>query len=155
MFRSFTACLALLAATTTALPTSSSLSTSLSISNSKRADADSPPRAVMYIQTFKTTSGGNLSLTPLIQQHTEVTHVYLAALHINSQPGDITLNDNSPNDTIWDTVWSEAAQLQASGVKVMMMLGGSAPGSYTRLCSGTNGTLVSSHPQKIPSSTPF
>lgn len=129
MFRFLTAGLALLAATATALPAELA----------KRADGS---RSVMYIQTFRTTSGGKLSLAPLIQQNTQVTHVYLSALHINSQPGDINLNDNSPNDTIYDTVWSEAAQLQKSGVKVMMMMGGAAPGSYPRLCSGTNGAIV-------------
>lgn len=133
MFRSLTAVLAGLAATITALPAELS----------KRADG---ARSVMYIQTFRTTSGGDLSLLPLVQQNTEVTHVYLSALHINSQPGDITLNDNSPDDAFYDTVWSEAAQLQQSGVKVMMMMGGAAPGSYPRLCSGANGGIVSHHP---------
>jgi len=128
MFRSLTAVLALVAATVTALPAELS----------KRADG---ARSVMYIQTFKTSSGGKLSLLPLIQQNTQVTHVYLSALHINAQPGDITLNDNSPDDAIYDTVWSEAAQLQQKGVKVMMMMGGSAPGSYPRLCSGPNGAI--------------
>lgn len=132
MFGIFTACLALLAVTVTALPATVE----------KRANG---ARSVMYIQTFRTTSGGKLSLIPLVQQNTQITHIYLSALHINSQPGDINLNDNSPNDTLYDTVWSEAAQLQSRGVKVMMMLGGAAPGSYPRLCSGTNGAIVSLH----------
>lgn len=109
----------------------------------KRADG---ARSVMYIQTFQTTSGGQLSLLPLVQQNTEITHIYLSALHINSQPGDINLNDNSPNDTVYSQIWSEAAQLQSDGVKVMMMMGGSAPGSYPRLCSGPNGGIVRCHP---------
>ncbi|KXS95712.1 hypothetical protein AC578_10771 [Pseudocercospora eumusae] len=108
----------------------------------EKRDAYSTPRNVVYVQTFKTTSGGQLSLLPLVQQNTQVTHIYLAAVHINSNPGDITLNDNNPNDTIWDTVWSEAAQLQQAGVKVMMMMGGAAPGSYPRLCSGEDGAVI-------------
>ena len=96
----------------------------------------------MYVQTFHTTSGGRLSLLPLVQQKTQVTHILLAALHVNDSPGDINLNDDNPNSTIWDTVWSEAARLQSQGVKVMMMLGGAAPGSYPRLCSGSNGAIV-------------
>lgn len=109
----------------------------------KRADPYNPPRNVIYVQTFRTTSGGKLSLLPLIQQKTQVTHIYLSALHINANPGDINLNDDNPNSTVYDTIWQEAAQLQSSGVKVMMMMGGAAPGSYPRLCSGPNGALVS------------
>ncbi|KAK4502288.1 hypothetical protein PRZ48_005713 [Zasmidium cellare] len=141
MFRSLTAWLSLLSVAA-ALPADfSSLDTALE----KRGDGYSPPRSIVYVQTFKTTSGGQLSLLPLTQQDTKVTHIYLAAVHINDNPGDITLNDNNPNDTIWDTVWSEAAQLQSQGVKVMMMLGGAAPGSYPRLCSGSNGAINESY----------
>lgn len=95
----------------------------------------------MYVQTFKTTSGGQLSLLPLVQQKTQVTHIYLAAVHVNDSPGDITLNDDNPNSTMYNTIWSDAATLQSQGVKVMMMLGGAAPGSYPRLCSGTNSAV--------------
>ncbi|EME44889.1 glycoside hydrolase family 18 protein [Dothistroma septosporum NZE10] len=100
-----------------------------------------PPRSVIYVQTFKTTSGGKLSLLPIVQQNTRATHVYLASTHINADPNGITLNDNSPDDAVYDSVWSDAATLQQSGVKVMMMLGGAAPGSYPRLCSGSNGAV--------------
>jgi hypothetical protein len=94
------------------------------------------------VQTFRTTSGEPLSLLPLITQKTSITHIYLAALHINSQPTAITLNDNPPSDEIYTQLWQEVTQLQSSGIKVMMMLGGAAPGSYPRLCSGPNGTIV-------------
>lgn len=108
----------------------------------RRADAFNPPRNVLYVQTFRTVQGGKLSLLLLIQQKTQVTHIYLSAMHINSGPGDINLNDRSPNDTMYDSIWEESAQLQSSGVKVMMMLGGAAPGSYPRLCSGGNGSII-------------
>lgn len=114
----------------------------------KRGDGVSPPRSIMYVQTFRTTSGGQLSLLPLIQQNTQVTHIYLAAVHINDSPGDINLNDDNPNSTMYDTIWQEAAQLQQAGVKVMMMLGGAAPGSYPKLCSGQSSVIVSSRPVK-------
>ncbi|EME43011.1 glycoside hydrolase family 18 protein, partial [Dothistroma septosporum NZE10] len=80
-------------------------------------------------------------MLPLVQNPTQLTHLYLASLHINSDPKAITLNDNNPNDTIWNTVWSETAQIQAKGVKVLMSIGGAAAGSYPRLCSGTNGGI--------------
>ncbi|KJY01838.1 hypothetical protein TI39_contig278g00052 [Zymoseptoria brevis] len=131
------------------LPLVSSALSLLSLSAALPASQDIEPRqaassfsrSVMYVQTFRTTSGGQFSLLPLVNQSTAVTHVYLAAFHINSAPGDINLNDNPPSDAIYSTVWQEVAQLQARGVKVMMMLGGAAPGCYPRLCSGTNGAV--------------
>jgi hypothetical protein len=60
----------------------------------------------------------------------------LAALHIESQPGLIHLNDNDIDSPYWDVIWAEAALIQAAGTKVMMMIGGAAQGSYQRLCSG-------------------
>lgn len=95
--------------------------------------AAAPPRLVAYIQTFKTVDGGPLSLLPLLEEKTGVTHVLLSAVHLNEQPGDITLNEHHPNDTMYDTLWSEVKQLQDGGIKVMMMLGGAAPGTYQRL----------------------
>ncbi|KAK4625603.1 uncharacterized protein CLAFUR5_05713 [Fulvia fulva] len=107
----------------------------------KRGDGYSPPRSVMYVQTFRTTSGGKLSLLPIVEQNTRATHIYLAATHINEDPNGITLNDHSPDDAMFDSVWSDVATLQQRGVKVMMMLGGAAAGSYPRLCSGSNGAV--------------
>lgn len=117
-----------------ALP--ASISTTPSLSTRQESNAFSPPRMITYVQTFRTTSGGSLSLLPIRDEHTHLSHIYLAALHINTNPGDITLNDNNPNSTYWDAMWDQAADLQRSGVKVMMMLGGAARGSYPRLCSG-------------------
>ena len=94
-----------------------------------RADDDvaisaaAPPRLVAYIQTFRSVDGGPLPLLPLLQEKTGVTHVLLSAVHLNEQPGDINLNDHPPNNTMYDTLWSEAKQLQDGGIKVMMMLG--------------------------------
>lgn len=95
--------------------------------------AAAPPRLVAYIQTFKSVDGGPLSLLPLLNEHTGVTHVLLSAVHLNDQPGDITLNNDHPNNTMYDTLWSEVKQLQAGGIKVMMMLGGAARGTFGRL----------------------
>lgn len=95
--------------------------------------AAAPPRLVAYIQTFKSVDGGPLSLLPLLNENTSVTHILLSAVHLNDQPGDITLNNNHPNDTMYDPLWSEVKQLQAGGIKVMMMLGGAARGTFGRL----------------------
>jgi hypothetical protein len=97
------------------------------------ATAAAPPRLVAYIQTFRSVDGGPLSLLPLLNENTGVTHILLSAVHLNEQPGDITLNEHHPNDTMYDTLWSEVKQLQAGGIKVMMMLGGAARGTFERL----------------------
>lgn len=120
------------------LPTTLALPSTLQT----RADAYNPPRNQIYVQTFRNTTGGQFSMLPLIQNPTQLTHLYLAALHINAQPGDITLNDNNLNDTVWSGMWSEAGQLQQNGVKVLMMIGGAAKGSYPRLCNGPKNTII-------------
>ena len=114
-----------------------------------RRDAYNPPRNQMYIQTFRNTTGGQFSMLPLIQNPTQLTHLYLAALHINADPNNINLNDDNPNSTVWNTMWNEAAQLQTQGVKISFMVGGAAAGSYPRLCAGgAKGTsVVSDHVQ--------
>ena len=98
----------------------------------------SPPRLAMYVQTFHDEAGNPLSLLPL--QNTSVTHVILAALHLNA-PGVIHLNDQPPNSSTFDHVWSDVKTLQEGGIKVMAMMGGAAMGSYTKLCGGDNDTV--------------
>ncbi|KAM3425064.1 hypothetical protein BST61_g7031 [Cercospora zeina] len=107
----------------------------------KRADAYNPPRNLAYIQTFRRVDGGKFSMLPLIHNPTQITHLYISALHINPDPKGMHLNDNHPNDTIWNNMWSEVTQLQKAGKKVMYMMGGAAPGSYPRLCSGPMNTI--------------
>ncbi|KAI5358269.1 putative glycoside hydrolase family 18, catalytic domain, glycosyl hydrolase family 18 (GH18) active [Septoria linicola] len=117
-----------------ALPSESSIA--------ERAVPVNPPRNLAYVQTFRRVDGGNFSMLPLIQKPTQLTHLYISSLHINSDPKGMNINDNRPNDTIWNTMWSEVKQLQKSGVKVMYMMGGAAPGSYPRLCSGPSRTVI-------------
>jgi hypothetical protein len=74
-----------------------------------------------------------VSLLPLITNQTGVTHAIVAAIHLNEGPGNITLNDDPPHASKYETLWGEVAWLQASGVKVLGMLGGAAKGSFERL----------------------
>jgi len=100
----------------------------------KRAANNSTPRNVIYVQTFTTPDGSQLSLLPFIQQSTQVTHVILASLHLNKgAPQDPHLNNVNPNTNYWDFLWPEVKQLQQAGIKVMMLLGGAAQGSYAVL----------------------
>lgn len=106
--------------------------------------ADSVPRLLQYVQTFhpQNNDDGHLSLLPLLSKQTRVSHVILAALHINGPNGDITLNDNNPNSTTYQKTWKEAATIQQAGVKVLVMMGGAAQGSYAgRLCSKSDSSV--------------
>jgi hypothetical protein len=115
----------------------------------------STPRIVLYYQTHHNPDGAPISILPIITQpEIAVTHVILAAIHLNDPPGNITLvrprplsppqsraskliphpqNDDAPSNPRYLTLWAELRVLQASGVKVLGMLGGAAKGSFTRL----------------------
>ncbi|OQD65609.1 hypothetical protein PENPOL_c005G07325 [Penicillium polonicum] len=91
------------------------------------------PRVILYHQTLIPGGGQYVSMLPLLENNTGITHVILAALHLNGAPGDITLNDDPPDNAKFDPLWAEVPVVQRKGVKVMGMLGGAAPGSFTRL----------------------
>ncbi|KAK1539003.1 chitinase [Colletotrichum costaricense] len=92
------------------------------------------PRVITYYQTHHTPDGKPISILPLLTQGgISVTHVILAAIHINDDPHGLTLNDHTPDNPRFLTLWAELRVLQASGVKVLGMLGGAAKGSYERL----------------------
>ncbi|KAK8135769.1 glycoside hydrolase family 18 protein [Apiospora sp. TS-2023a] len=95
---------------------------------------ESLPRIVLYHQTTHDTHGNHISILPLITQPgIAVTHIIVAAIHINDDPNGLTLNDHGPADPRYITLWAELRIAQASGIKVLGMLGGAAKGSYTRL----------------------
>ncbi|KAK7183983.1 hypothetical protein DPSP01_012263 [Paraphaeosphaeria sporulosa] len=91
------------------------------------------PRLIVYHQTFHDSAGNYHSLLPLLTNNTGVTHIIVAAIHLNEGPGNITLNDHRPDDKRYEQLWGEVKWLQGSGVKVLGMLGGAAQGSYERL----------------------
>lgn len=93
------------------------------------------PRLVCYHQTHYR-NGEFVSLLPLIAESTEtvgVTHIIIAAFHINDPPGNITLNDDPSAAPKHVPLWEEVAIFQDVGVKVLGMLGGAARGSFERL----------------------
>ncbi|KAF2135887.1 glycoside hydrolase family 18 protein [Aplosporella prunicola CBS 121167] len=95
------------------------------------------PRLILYAQTHHQ-NGAPVSLLPLITNQTGLTHVIVAAIHLNEGPGNITLNDDPPEAPKYETLWSEVRLLQGAGIKVMGMLGGAAKGSYWRLQGSDN-----------------
>ena len=94
-------------------------------------------RVVVYYQTthFNGSETNNVSLLPLVQEsEVAVTHVLIGAIHVTSEEaGWIRLNDYTPDNEIFDHVWSDAAELQSRGVTVMAMVGGAAGDSWERL----------------------
>ncbi|KAI5852466.1 glycoside hydrolase superfamily [Morchella snyderi] len=93
------------------------------------------PRIILYHQTHYTNDGKTyVSLMPLIKSPTHhITHLILAAVHLNALPGDITLNDHPPAHPMFDPLWDEVTALKDRGIKVLFMLGGAAQGTFTRL----------------------
>lgn len=79
-------------------------------------------------------SGNLISILPLISRpKIDVSHIIIAAIHINEDPDGLTLNDLPPGHARFVSTWAELRIAQASGIKVLGMLGGAAKGSYTRL----------------------
>ncbi|KAI1495620.1 family 18 glycoside hydrolase [Biscogniauxia marginata] len=98
------------------------------------APANPLPRLVLYHQTTHDPNGNLISILPLITQPgIKVTHLIVAAIHINEDPNGLTLNDHPPSDPRYTSLWAELRIAQASGITVMGMLGGAAKGSYARL----------------------
>ena len=77
-------------------------------------------------------------MLPLIANHTGVSHVIIAAFHLNADPDKITLNDDPPESSHHDPLWAEVPLVKQSGIKVMGMLGGAAPGTFRKLDGDQN-----------------
>lgn len=89
-------------------------------------------RVICYHQTIIPGGAPYVSMLPLVENNTGVTHIILAAIHVNGVPGNITLNDDPPDSPKFDPLWAELPLVKRGGVKVMGMLGGAAQGSFQR-----------------------
>ncbi|KZZ88173.1 endo-N-acetyl-beta-D-glucosaminidase precursor [Moelleriella libera RCEF 2490] len=73
-------------------------------------------------------------MLPLVnQKDIALTHLIVCSLHVN-EGGEIHLNDYPPSAARFYTLWNETQVMKNAGVKVMGMVGGAAPGSFS---SGT------------------
>ncbi|KAK4696209.1 hypothetical protein P7C71_g1676, partial [Lecanoromycetidae sp. Uapishka_2] len=93
------------------------------------------PRVVCYHQTHYR-NDNIVSLLPLVTEAADtipITHLIIAAIHLNDPPGNITLNDDPPNHPKNATLWEEVSIMQDIGIKTLGMLGGAAQGSFQRL----------------------
>lgn len=87
-------------------------------------------KVILYYQTFS-------DLSPILIENSPVTHIHLSALHFGeNENGDpyIHLNDYSPYNDKFDSVWLDMARANQLGIKVKIMLGG-AGGAYNTLFS--------------------
>lgn len=90
-------------------------------------------RVITYAQKRHDDNGNEISLLPLLTNSTGITHVIVAAIHLNEGPGNIHLNDDPPEHPKYQQLWNEVQWLQGAGIGVLGMLGGAAKGSYERL----------------------
>lgn len=95
-------------------------------------EASGPSRIIYYYQTHSHKNGAVVSLKPLIEKHVPVTHIIVAAFHLNSRDS-ITLNDDRYDAPKHVPVWEQVQFVKRHGVKVLGMLGGVARGSFTPL----------------------
>ena len=92
------------------------------------------PRIILYHQTTHDPDGKLISILPLVTRpDISITHIIVAAIHINEDPDGLTLNDHPPSHPRFASTWAELRVAQATGVTVLGMLGGAAKGSYARL----------------------
>lgn len=93
-------------------------------------DRPSKPSRIVCYHQMHYHDGQFVSLLPLLD--TGVTHVIIAAIHLNS-PSPISLNDDPYDAAKQEPLWAEVRILQHAGVKVLGMLGGAHQGSFTAL----------------------
>jgi hypothetical protein len=87
----------------------------------------------MYVQTFTTKHNKPLSLLLLLEHETRFTHIILTSAHLHEPPGEIHLNNDPFEARKHDEVWKEVKIPQETGIKVLLLLGGAAIGTYKHL----------------------
>ena len=87
-------------------------------------------RIIYYYQTL-------IGLKDLIKRKIYPTHIILSSIHFGLDKNNlpyIHINDNRPNNEMFNKVWDELELLNRNGVKIMVMMGG-AGGAYNDLFS--------------------
>lgn len=95
------------------------------------ASAAGAHRVVVYYQT-QYDGGTYVSPLGLTQHGTGVTDVVVAALHLDAD-GVVHLNDDPPDSSRYTQMWADLATMRSQGVRVEVMVGGAAQGSFQRL----------------------
>ena len=108
------------------------------------AKAKQLPRLVMYHQTIHH-DGALVPIRDLVDLPTGLTHLYVAAWHVNGAR-NVTLNNLPATHPVNDDFWRDIGAIQRKGVKVLAMLGGAARGSYDQLKLRGDDYLKHYHP---------
>ena len=77
-------------------------------------------RVILYYQTFS-------DLTPILIENSPVTHIHLSSIHFGEDTNGnpyIHLNNYSPYNDIFDSVWTNMERAASLGIKVKLMIGG-------------------------------
>ena len=85
-------------------------------------------KTIYYYQTF-------VDLHQLFPHLTDIDVINVSSIHFDKDKqgnSQIYLNDNLPNNPIFDTMWREVHEASDQGVTIMLMVGG-AGGAYTNL----------------------
>lgn len=93
--------------------------------------ATSGHRVSTYYQT-QYRNGVYVSPADMLTHNSRVTDVIVAALHLDAG-GVVHLNDDPPGSSKFTQMWSDLARMQSAGVRVSMMVGGAAAGTFARL----------------------
>jgi hypothetical protein len=99
----------------------------------KKVNNDNNNRIIYYYQTF-------CGLSTILIKNTPVTHIHLSSIHFGTTKNKtpyIHLNDNLPDDKIFDSVWYDLKIASQLGIKIVLMIGGTG-GAYQALFSDFN-----------------
>ncbi|KZZ95064.1 chitinase 3 [Ascosphaera apis ARSEF 7405] len=92
------------------------------------------PRIILYHQTIYKNNGEDyVDLEFVFRANPGLTHLIIAAVHINEDPKKITLNDDPFDADKYVRFWVQLEDVRTSGVRVMAMIGGAAQGTFERL----------------------
>ena len=94
-------------------------------------------RRIIYYHQTHYKDNKFVSILPILTNQTNVTHVIIAAIHLNEPAGNITVNDDPYTAPKNDVLWLEVRTLQSAGIKVLGMLGGAHLGSFRALDGDT------------------
>ena len=90
-------------------------------------------KVVFYYQTFT-------GLKNILTENSGLTHIHLSSIHFgiddNKQPY-IHLNNESPYNKTFNSVWDEMETAFKLGIKIKLMIGG-AGGGYASFFSNTD-----------------
>lgn len=101
--------------------------------------APAPPHIQIYHQTLHSpTTSSPISLLHLLTELPASLHKHLiitiAAIHLNDLPTPhLTINDHPATHACYSSLLASLPRLRAAGITTTAMLGGAAPGTFTRL----------------------